>query len=239
MNDHLRQGYGGQARPRLGLLGGTFDPIHFGHLDTADAAQRALALDEIRFIPSHDPPHRPSDPRASAFHRFALVALAIEGKTTYRASDLELRRDGPSYTTDTLRDVRAEGWDASQLFFILGADAFAEIATWREFPAVLDAANFVVIARPGMSLEAAAARTPALGPRLRQVGAAGTDRAGTFVFLVEAQTRDVSSTAIRARLTAGHSIDDLVPAAVARHIVAHKLYGAVSKLHGKDERVQI
>jgi nicotinate-nucleotide adenylyltransferase len=227
------------ARTRLGLLGGTFDPIHFGHLDAADAARRALALDEIRFIPSHDPPHRPSDPRASAFHRFALVALAIEGNASYRASDLELRRDGPSYTTDTLRAVQGEGWDASQLFFILGADAFAEIATWREFPAVLDAAHFVVIARAGTSLEAAAARTPALASRLRQPGAAGTDRGGTFVFLVEAHTRDVSSTAIRARLTAGHSIDDLVPAAVARYIVAHKLYGAVSKLHGKDERVQI
>jgi nicotinate-nucleotide adenylyltransferase len=223
MNEHLRQGYGGPARNRLGLLGGTLDPIHFGHLDAADAAQRALALDEIHFIPSHDPPHRPSDPRASAFHRFAMVALAIDGLATYRASDLELRRNGPSYTTDTLRAVQAEGWDASQLFFILGADAFAEIATWREFPAVLDAANFVVIARPGTSLDAAAARTPSLRARLRRADGMYENQ-GTFVFLVEAQTRDVSSTAIRARLAAGQTIDDLVPRAVARHIVAHKLY---------------
>jgi nicotinate-nucleotide adenylyltransferase len=212
------------APTRLGLLGGTFDPIHFGHLDAADAAQRSLGLDEIRFIPSHDPPHRPSDPRANAFHRFALVALAIEGQASYRASDMELRRDGPSYTTDTLRAVHGEGWTASQIFFILGADAFAEIATWREFPAVLDAANFAVIARPGTSLETAAARTPALRSRLRHAGAAGIERGGTFVFLVEALTRDVSSTAIRARLAAGQTIDDLVPAAVARHIVTHKLY---------------
>jgi len=229
MNDHLRQGYGGQARPRLGLLGGTFDPIHFGHLDAANAAQRALGLDEIRFIPSHDPPHRPSDPRASAFHRFALVALAIEGDATYRASDLELRRNGPSYTTDTLRAVQAEGWDRSQLFFILGADAFAEIATWREFPTVLDAANFVVIARPGTSLDAAAARTPSLRARLRRADDA-FEKQGTFVFLVEAQTRDVSSTAIRARLAAGQTIDGLVPGAVAQHIVAHELYGCPVRL---------
>jgi nicotinate-nucleotide adenylyltransferase len=218
------------ARTRLGLLGGTFDPIHFGHLDAAKAAQQALALDEIRFIPSHDPPHRPADPRASAFHRFALVALAIEGNATYRASDLELRRDGPSYTTDTLRAVRAEGRDPSQLFFILGADAFAEIATWREFPAVLDAANFVVIARPGTSLDAAAARTPSLRARLRHADGA-FEKHGTFVFLVEAQTRDVSSTAIRGRLAAGQSIDDLVPGAVARHIVAHELYGCPVRLN--------
>ena len=228
MTDHLRQGYGGEARTRLGLrlglLGGTFDPIHFGHLDAAAAAQRSLGLDEIRFIPSHDPPHRPLDPRASAFHRFALVALAIDDQPSYRASDIELRRDGPSYTTDTLRAVGEEGWRASQIFFILGADAFAEIATWREFPAVLDAANFVVIARPGTLLDAAAARTPEIGTRLRRAdGPAGTGL-DTSIFLVEARTRDVSSTTIRARLAAGQTIDDLVPPSVARHIVAHKLY---------------
>jgi nicotinate-nucleotide adenylyltransferase len=212
------------ARPRLGLLGGTFDPIHFGHLDAAAAAQQSLGLDEIRFVPSHDPPHRPADPRASAFHRFALVALAIEGQPSYRASDLELRRDGLSYTSDTLRTLHGEGWSASQIFFILGADAFAEIATWREFPAVLDAANFVVIARPGTTLDAAAARTPSLRARLRRADGTAFEGGDTFVFLVEALTRDVSSTAIRARLAAGQSIDDLVPSAVARHIVAHKLY---------------
>ena len=228
MNDQLRQHDGGQARTRLGLLGGTFDPIHFGHLDAAAAACQALRLDEIRFIPSHDPPHRSSDPHASAFHRFALVALAIEEQPSYRASDLELQRDGPSYTTDTLRAVREEGWRASQIFFILGADAFAEIATWKEFPTVLDAANFVVIARPGTSLDAAAARTPSLRARLRHADGAAIEDERTFVFLVEAATRDVSSTAIRARLAAGQSIDDLVPAPVARHIAAHKLYGCRS-----------
>jgi nicotinate-nucleotide adenylyltransferase len=223
MNDHRRQGSSGQPT-RLGLLGGTFDPVHFGHLDAAAAACQALGLDEVRFVPSHDPPHRSSDPHASAFHRFALVALAIDGQPSYRASDLELRRDGPSYTTDTLRAVREEGWRASQIFFILGADAFAEIATWREFPTVLDGAQFVVIARPGTSLEAAAARTPLLSARLRRAERAAIEDDKTFVFLVEAMTRDVSSTAIRSRLAAKQSIDDLVPAAVARHIVAHKLY---------------
>jgi nicotinate-nucleotide adenylyltransferase len=227
------------TRARLGLLGGTFDPIHFGHLDAAGAAQHALLLDEIRFIPAHDPPHRPSDPRASAFHRFALVALALDGHSRYRASDMELTRDGPSYTTDTLDALRREGWHPSQLFFILGADAFAEIATWRHFPAVLDAAHFVVVARPGTTLSAAAARTPAIQSRLRSAEAAPTGGAETFVFLVEALTRDVSSTTIRARLAAGEAIDDLVPGAVARHIIANRLYGAVGSLHGKEQRIQI
>jgi nicotinate-nucleotide adenylyltransferase len=223
---------------RIGILGGTFDPVHFGHLDAADAARRALKLDQVWFIPSCDPPHRPADPRASAFHRFALVTLAIQGDDTLRASDMELRRTGPSYTADTLRGLARQGWRPSQLFFILGSDAFAEIATWREFPAVLDAANFAVIARPGTTLDAAASRTPSLRGRLRIPGKPDTsEAAGTSIFLVEARTRDVSSSTIRARLAAQQSIDDLVPAPVARHIATHHLYEAVDNLHGQDRAI--
>lgn len=214
------------ASRRLGILGGTFDPIHFGHLDAADAARRALQLDRVLLIPSFDPPHRPTDPMASGFHRFALVALAIQGNDALSASDMELTRTGPSYTADTLRAVARQGWRPSQIFFILGSDAFAEIATWREYPAVLDTANFVVIARPGTTLDAATARTPSLRGRL-----------GQSIFLVEARTRDVSSSTIRARLATRQPIDDLVPDAVARHIAAHHLYGAVDDLHGQDTAI--
>jgi nicotinate-nucleotide adenylyltransferase len=214
------------ALRRLGILGGTFDPIHYGHLEAADAARRALQLDQVLLIPSSDPPHRPAEPLASGFHRFALVALAIQGYDALHVSDLELTRTGPSYTADTLRAIASQGWTPSQIFFILGSDAFAEIATWREFPAVLDAANFVVIARPGTTLEAAIARTPAL-----------RGRQGHSLFLVEARTRDVSSSTIRARLASHQPIDDLVPAAVARHIAAHHLYGAVDDLHGQDTAI--
>jgi nicotinate-nucleotide adenylyltransferase len=225
------------ASRRLGILGGTFDPIHVGHLDAAAAARQALQLDEIRLIPSSDPPHRPVDPLASAFHRFALVALAIQGHAGLYASDVEVRRQGQSYTADTLRALATEGWKASQLFFILGTDAFAEIATWREYPAVLDAAHFVVIARPGTRVDDAVARAPALRDRMRRPGQETSRAAGTSIFLVEAQTRDVSSTTIRARLAARQSINDLVPAAVAQHIVAHHLYGAVGDLHGQDSAI--
>ena len=224
------------ASRRLGILGGTFDPIHVGHLDAADAARRALQLDQILLIPSSDPPHRTTDPLASGFHRFALVALAIQGDAALRASDMELARTGPSYTADTLRAVARQGWLPSQIFFILGSDAFAEIATWREFPAVLDTANFVVIARPGTTLDDAAARTPALRERLRSMEET-SGASGTSIFLVEARTRDVSSSTIRARLAARQPIDDLVPAAVARHITAHHLYGAVDDLHGQDTAI--
>jgi len=218
----------------IGVLGGTFDPIHFGHLDAAEAARMALQLDHMRLLPSHDPPHRSTSPMASAFHRFALVALAIQGRPSYRVSEMELTRSGHSYTADTLRAMHAEGWTPLQIFFILGADAFAEIATWREFPTVLNGAHFVVIARPGTSLETAAARTPELGQRLHRCGEAIPHNGQTRIILVEARTRDISSTMIRARLSAGQSIDDLVPDAVARHIVNHHLYRAVGGLHGND-----
>jgi nicotinate-nucleotide adenylyltransferase len=219
---------------RLGILGGTFDPIHCGHLDAGDAACAALSLDAILLIPAHDPPHRPIDPCASVHHRFALVSLAIAGRDAYRVSDMELVRQGPSYTADTLRSLHAKGWRASQLFFILGTDAFAEIAAWYGFPSFLDLAHFVVIARPGTTIETAAARTPQL--RARMCGAPQVDSIAdgpTRIFLVEAQTHDVSSTAIRKRLAAAQPIDDLVPAPVARHILKHHLYGAVDDLHGE------
>jgi len=219
---------------RLGIFGGTFDPIHLGHLDAGDAACIALSLDTILLIPTHDPPHRPIDPRASVYHRFALVSLAVAERSAYRVSDMELVRQGPSYTADTLRSLHAEGWRASQLFFILGTDAFAEIAAWYGFPSFLDLAHFVVIARPGTTIETAAARTPQL--RARMCGAPYGESVAdgpTRIFLVEAQTHDVSSTAIRERIVAALPIDDLVPAPVARHILKHHLYGAVDDLHGE------
>jgi nicotinate-nucleotide adenylyltransferase len=211
----------------MGLLGGTFDPVHYGHLDLADAARSALGLDLVTFIPANDPPHR-LDPRESAYHRFALVALALDGRQGCAASDEELANDQPSFTIETLRRWHARGWLPSQLFFIIGADAFAEIATWREYPDVLDAANFAVLARPGTSLDAAIARTPELGPRIRTEAPRDGARE-TAIVRVEARTRDVSSTLVRSRLAAGESIEDLVPASVARHIAANHLYAAVAR----------
>lgn len=220
------------AARRLGVLGGTFDPIHFGHLRAGEAAEAALALDEIRVIPAHDPPHR-SDPRASAYHRFALAALAIDGRETWRLSDAELTRTGPSYTAHTLQALHAEGWKPSQIFFILGSDAFAEIATWFDFPAVLRSANYAVVVRPGTAVNAAWDRFDPPGD---------TDRSAadsTGFFKIDAHTPDISSTVIRARLAAGLPIEDLVPPAVARYIQNHRLYEsltAVNSLHGKAER---
>lgn len=219
---------------RLGVFGGTFDPIHVGHLDAASAARQALSLDDVLFLPSHVPPHRSADPRATMFHRFAMVALATGDQPSSRASDIELRRTGTSYSFETLAVLHASGWTPSQLFFILGTDAFAEIAQWREFDRVVDGTNIAVVGRTGTSLESALARTP-LRPRVRPLDQAREPSATTGVYLIEASTRDVSSTMIRAELTAGRSIADLVPEAVERHIIKHGLYGAVDRLHGDTQ----
>jgi len=220
-------------RRRLGLFGGTFDPIHCGHLEAAEAARTALGLDEIWLIPSHVPPHR-QGPVATPFHRFALAALAIADRPALRVSDIELQRDGRTYTIDTLRALHARGWRSTQLFFMLGTDAFAEIATWREFPAVLDAAHFVVIARPGTSVEQALARTPELAPRAAEPDEIPLTGGATRVFVLRAATPDVASTSIRERLRTGASLHGLVPQAVERHILTHHLYDAVDNLHGES-----
>src|SRR2546430_15285788 len=111
---------------RLGLLGGTFDPIHCGHVDAARAAETALGLTELLIVPSHIPPHRPQ-PAASAYHRFAMIALAVLGRPHWRASDLELRAAEPSFTSATLDRLRAEGYAPTGLFFLLGRGAFCGI----------------------------------------------------------------------------------------------------------------
>jgi nicotinate-nucleotide adenylyltransferase len=166
-----------------------------------------------------------------------MTTLAVEDRPQCHVSDVELLRQGRSYTGDTLRALHAGGWKGSQLFFILGADAFAGIAAWHGYPGFLELAHFVVIARPGTSLEDATRRTPALRERLSPVPREPVASDGPArIFLVHAHTRDVSSTTIRERLASGQPIDELVPPAVARHIYKHHLYGAVDSLHGEDER---
>lgn len=223
---------------RLGILGGTFDPIHVGHLDAADAASAALALDEVVLMPAYDQPLRASEPRASVYHRFALAALAVDDRPDWRVSDIELVRQGRSYTEDTLRALHDWGWEASQLFFILGTDAFAGITSWHGYPDVLDLAHFVVIARPGVAIDEVVTRVRELQSRTSPPPKEDETLDGrTRIFLVDAHTRDVSSTTIRERLASGLPIDDLVPPRVARHIQKHHLYGAVDNLHGEDQRL--
>jgi nicotinate-nucleotide adenylyltransferase len=208
---------------RVGLFGGTFDPIHVGHLAVATAAQEALALDHVLLLTSLVPPHRPQ-PFASVYHRFAMVALAVQDQPAMRASDFELMAPGPSYTAATLRRLHDRGSPPSQLFFIVGSDAFAEIATWRDYPSFLDAANFAVVTRGSERRDALAAVPREVAGRVRDVRTDPGSGNVTAVFLVCEPTPDVSSTGIRDRVSRGLPIAGLVPPTVEHHINRHDLY---------------
>jgi nicotinate-nucleotide adenylyltransferase len=216
---------------RVGILGGTFDPVHLGHVETARAAAAALALDSVLVLPSGTPPHRQA-PAVSSYHRFAMAALAVTGIDRLRVSDLEIGEAAPSYTFDTLARVHGHGLPASQIFFITGADAFAEIATWSRYPQVLDLAHFVVVSRPGFRSSDLRQVLPALAGRMAAPGGAGDSERDARIFLVDAATPDVSSTDIRRRLAAGDSIAGLVPEPVDVYINQHGLYtrGDASRL---------
>ena len=208
---------------REGLLGGTFDPIHFGHLGVADAARAALALERITLLPAPMPPHR-GTPRASAPHRFAMTALAIQDRPWMRMSDVEFDSPGPSYTDTTLDRLAARGIDTRALVFIIGADAFRDISSWKNFPAVLGRCHFAVVSRPGLSASDLRSVLPALSPRMVPTPCAVP--AEPCIFLVDSPTPPVSSTGIRERLAAGSSIAGLVPPAVLEYIEKHELYGS-------------
>ena len=204
---------------RIGILGGTFDPIHCGHVDVARAAEEALGLTRVFIVTSNVPPHR-ATPAVSSYHRFAMVALAVAGRPRWCASDIELKSAEASYTSTTLRRFHADGYSPDELFFLTGADAFAEVETWRDYPAILDLAQFVVVSRPGFPVGELRRRLPSL-----------VDRA----ILIDAPTADVSSTSIRRRIAARESIAGLVPPVVRQHIEQHGLYATMSgRVHGED-----
>ena len=221
---------------RIGILGGTFDPIHCGHLDIGHAASDALGLTRLFVIPSNVPPHRPQ-PYASAFHRFAMVSLAVAGRPAWVASDLELRLDGdsPSYTSTTLQRFHGRGYGPAELFFIIGADAFAEIGIWKDYPKILDGAHFAVVSRPGHPVEDLPRRLPLLAPRMARPPIDPMSQLDTLIFLIDARTTDVSSTAIRRRRAEGESIAGMVAPGVQQHIEQHGLYtSSVPGRRGSD-----
>jgi nicotinate-nucleotide adenylyltransferase len=229
---------------RLGILGGTLDPVHVGHVETALAARAALALDRVLLLPSRVPPHRTLQPSASPFHRFAMAALAVNGVEGVEASDVELSAPGPSYTASTLERFQTAGVRPWQIFFILGADAFAEIESWNRYPRVLDLANFVVVSRPGYDSRGIVESLPALAQRFASTASAaasgGTD---TRIFVLPAVTPDVSSTEIRRRLRAFEPVVGLIGQAVERHIRQHRLYldphadGASTLIHSAADHL--
>ncbi len=213
---------------RVGILGGTFDPIHRGHADMGLAAEQALDLTKVFVIPSSLPPHRPQT-HASAFHRFAMVALVVADRERWRASDLELRHPGTSYTADMLRKFHERGYPPADLFFIIGADAFAEIATWRDYPRLLDWTHFAVVSRPGHPAGALPYLLPDLSRRMVSPPFQGLEAMDPSIILIDHTTANVSSTAIRQLCAEGRTIAGLVAPGVQRHIDQHGLYAGARR----------
>jgi nicotinate-nucleotide adenylyltransferase len=208
---------------RLGVFGGTFDPIHQGHLDVANAAADALGLDGVLFMPANVPPHRTA-PHASAPHRFAMAALAVLADDRFALLDLEMLSNEPSFTVATLDRLASNGLDTRALFLITGADAFRDIGTWKDYPALLDRCHFVVVSRPACGVDSLRTTLPELSARMISAPSDSGSLTQPRIVLVDAPTAPVSSTEIRRRVAGGESIAGLVPAAVARHIRKHRLY---------------
>jgi nicotinate-nucleotide adenylyltransferase len=199
------------SEQRVGVLGGTFDPIHVGHLAAAKAAVECARLDRVIFIPTGQPPHRPPA-SAAPEHRLEMTRLATAGDARFAVSDVELQRPGASFTSDTLRELRAlDG--PRQLFLILGWDAARLFRTWHEPEKVRELATIVVVARPGPRSSS---------PRAADLEAAGLDPSSVILCLE--RTPDVSASGIRQDIKAGRSIAGKVPPAVEQYITDHHLY---------------
>ena len=189
-------------RPRIGIMGGTFDPIHHGHLVAASEAQVALGLDEVVFVPTGQPADKPSVSLAE--HRYLMAVIATASNPRFRVSRVDIDRPGTTYTVDTLRDMRSEFPDA-ELFFISGADAIAALIGWKDSHDLASLAHFVGVSRPGHELS---------------TGSLPEDR----VTVLEVPALAISSTDCRARVGEGNSVWYLVPDGVVQYIAKHDLY---------------
>ena len=194
---------------RVGVLGGTFDPIHFGHLAAAEAAIACAELSKVLIMPSAQPPHRPGA-IATAEQRLAMCRLAVDGRPHLEVSDVEVRHGGRSYTADTLVELKRLA-PKEELFLILGWDAAALFSTWHEPSKVRSLASVVVIGRPGTQ-----------APGADQLSAAGLDVERTVLCL--RPTPDISGSALRRAIAAGETVAGQLPAAVERYIASHGLY---------------
>ncbi|HEY5998140.1 MAG TPA: nicotinate-nucleotide adenylyltransferase [bacterium] len=213
---------------RVGVYGGTFNPIHLAHLILAEDVRDRLGLDRVLFVPSNLPPHK-GESLPSGAARLALVRLAIRGNPGFGAVDLEVRRGGLSYTIDTLRALAGPRPGERELYFLIGMDAFAEIRTWHEAGRLAEAANFAVFPRVGFPLEDPRRHAPTawgLGNERRTPEGVRAWRtaAGTRVLLVPTEQLSISASAVRARAARGASIRYLVPPAVERAIRRDGLY---------------
>src|SRR5581483_9040798 len=200
---------------RIGVYGGTFDPIHCGHLVLAEQCREQLALDEVWFVPAGEPPHKLGVPHSSGRQRREMVELAIAGHPQFRVSDIELERRGPSFTVDTLEELRRRQQD-DEFWLLIGADSLHDFPTWRQPQRIAELARIAAVNRAGQPVPDISAFTAQFGDRLDVVTMPGMD---------------VSASDLRRRVHDRHSIRFLVPRAVEMYIAQNGLYRGRSEEH--------
>src|SRR5579883_2003534 len=211
-----------RERARIGILGGTFDPVHYAHLAIAEEVYCALHLTRVLFVPAGQPPHKLGEPITPAEHRVAMLELAIRPNPHFSLSLVDIERDGPSYTVDTLRLLRNELGADADLYFVIGGDSLRDLPTWYDPAGILEQATIVALMRPGYAEVAAEramlfARLPALEQRL---------------IVLEGPRLDLSSTELRRRVATGRPIKYQTPDEVEDYIRRHRLY---QKIEGRQE----
>jgi nicotinate-nucleotide adenylyltransferase len=213
---------------RRAIFGGSFNPIHLGHLLMADEMLERLRLDRVVFMPAAAPPHKPAAELAPAEHRYEMVRLAVAGHAGFEVSDLELRRRGPSFTLDTVEALAGRG---DELSLLIGSETFLDLLSWRQPRRIVELARLVVVPRAGSAFDPESAAAQKV---LREIGAerfVGADDpvTPTTVVVVHATSLPISASDLRARAAQGRSLAFRVPEAVSAYIRRHRLYAEAAR----------
>ncbi len=204
---------GNAATMNVGLMGGTFDPIHMGHLVTAEEARQQFDLDYVIFVPTGTPPHKEMEKISLPEHRYLMTSLAVMSNPYFFVSTVEINAEGPTYTIDTVRHFSGSEKEGPEVFFITGADAILEIFSWKDYEELLRLCTFIAVSRPGYSLD-----------RFRETLDQACPEMVNKVHLLEIPALAVSSTYIRERVALGKTIKYLTPEPVEQYIRKHGLY---------------
>ena len=212
---------------RIGAYGGTFDPVHNGHVEVARAIAQEFELDRLLLIPAHRPPHKDASSITDAYHRYAMAVLATLDEPRVSVSTIELEAPDKPYSFETVERLKQAYGSQTELFFVLGADSFEEINTWREPERLLDGANVVAVTRPGYEVRVSHLPGPMQASIVDLRGGTALKHEhlnGFRVYVTDCVNNDVSSTEIRRRVGAGESIEEFVPAGVASYVEKYGLY---------------
>ncbi len=197
---------------KIGVLGGTFDPVHRGHIMVAEAARDSLSLDRLLVVPAGQPPFKGDEPVTPAEHRLAMLRLAVAGMPGVEVSTIEMERPGPSYTVDTIAELSEQYGEDDEIYFVIGWDSLEQLPGWRETERILGMCKLAAVPRPGWEKP----DVPALEEKLPGIS--------QRVVLLDKPHVDISASAIRKMAADGKSIESLVPESVAEYIKEHKLY---------------